>query len=125
MKRNRRILSLLLAICLVAALIPAVSAAQDIVPAEFAQEDQIVNYVGNDWILLDSNAKEIVLLLKTPEAPIAYNASGLSNSWDESDANAWCQNFATENNIPFEVTFLSHEEVVTYWTNNSAGNLKT
>lgn len=125
MKRNRRILSLLLAICLVAALIPAVSAAQDIVPAEFAQDDQIVSFAGKDWILLDSNANEIVLLLQTPEAPIAYNASGLSNAWAGSNAKAWCDEFAAEYGIAYEVTFLSHEEVVTYWTNNSADNLKT
>ena len=125
MKRNRRILSLLLAICLVAALIPAVSAAQDIVPAEFAQDDQIVSFAGKDWILLDSNAEEIVLFLQTPEAPIAYNASGLSNAWAGSNAKAWCDEFAAEYGIAYEVTFLSHEEVVTYWTNNSADNLKT
>jgi len=125
MKRNRRILSLLLAICLVAALIPAVSAAQDVVPAEYAQDDQIVNYADHDWILLDSNSSEIVLLLETPEDPIAYNASGLSNAWVGSNAETWCKNFKTENGIPFEVTFLSHEEVVTYWANNSADNLKT
>lgn len=125
MKRNRRILSLLLAICLVAALIPAVSAAQDVVPAEYAQDDQIVNYADHDWILLDSNAEEIVLLLQTPEAPIAYNASGLSNAWAGSNAEVWCETFKDENDIPFEVTFLSHNEVVTYWANNSAANLKT
>ena len=125
MKRNRRILSLLLAICLIVALVPAVSAAQDVVPAEHAQDDQIVNYAGKDWILLDSNSSEIVLLLETPEAPIAYNASGLSNAWVGSNAETWCENFKTENGIPFEVTFLSHEEVVTYWANNSADNLKT
>ena len=125
MKRNRRILSLLLAICLVAALIPAVSAAQDVVPAEYAQDDQIVNYADHDWILLDSNAEEIVLLLQTPEAPIAYNASGLSNAWAGSNAEVWCETFKDENDIPFEVTFLSHDEVVTYWANNSAANLKT
>lgn len=125
MKRNRRILSLLLAICLVAALIPAVSAAQDVVPAEYAQDDQIVSYADHDWILLDSNAEEIVLLLQTPEAPIAYNASGLSNAWVGSNAEVWCETFKDENDIPFEVTFLSHDEVVTYWANNSAANLKT
>ena len=114
-----------MAICLAAVLIPTVSAAQDIIPAEYAQDDQVVNYAGNDWILLDSNAKEIVLLLQTPEAPIAYNASGLSNAWVGSNAETWCENFKTENGIPFEVTFLSHEEVVTYWANNSADNLKT
>lgn len=125
MKCNRRILSLLLAICLVAALIPAVSAAQDVVPAEYAQDDQIVNYAGNDWILLDSNAKEIVLLLQTPEAPIAYNASGLSNAWAGSNAKAWCDDFAAKYGIAYEVTFLSYDEVITYWANNSAANLKT
>lgn len=133
MKRNRRILSLLVAICLAAALIPAAVFA-DVSMGAAAKDDDVVFFAGKDWIVVDNNANEIVLLLKTPEAPIAYNASGLSNSWDNSDAKAWCESDdvrawftdAEWNAISSEkVYFLSHEDVVKYWINNSANNLRT
>lgn len=125
MKRNRRILSLLLAVCLVIALIPAVFAAEEATLAESAVNDQIVSFAGKEWIVIDNSSDAITLLLRDPELAIPYSLSGLSNSWDDSDAKIWCEKFATENNIPFEVTFLSHEELVTYWVNNSADNLRT
>lgn len=124
MKRNRRFLSLLLAICLIAVLLPTAVFAE-VSLGTAVTDDEVVSYAGKDWIVIDNNASEITLLLKTPEAPIAYNASGLSNSWDDSDAKVWCANFAAENEIPYEVTFLSHAEAVAYWANNSAASLQT
>lgn len=132
MKRNRRILSVLLAICLFAALIPTAVFAEVSMP-EAAADDQIVNFAGKDWVVIDNNASELVLLLKTPEAPIAYNASGLSNKWDSSDAKTWCESDEVRawfsdvewNALSDEkVFFLSHAEVVTYWSNNSADSLR-
>ena len=79
-KRNRRILSVLLAICLFAALIPTAVFAE-VSMREAAADDQVANFAGKDWLVIDNNTSELVLLLKNPEAPIAYNASGLSNEW--------------------------------------------
>ena len=124
MKRNRRILSLLLAICMIAVLLPTAVFAE-VSLGTAVVDDQVVRYVGKDWIVIDNNAEYMTLLLETPEDAIAYTASGLSNAWDSSDAKTWCANFAEANNIPFDVTFLSHEELVTYWTNNSPDSLKS
>lgn len=134
MKRNRRILSLLLAICLAATLIPAVATAESFSSVDNVKDDQIVSFAGKDWIVMSNNADGMVLLLKTPEAPIAYDASGLSNVWGESDAKAWCESEAVRewfsnaewNALSSEkVYFLSHEEVVTYFANNTLADLKT
>ncbi len=141
MKRNRRILSLLLAICLVIALSPVVFAAEEDVAAvsaalaESASDDQVVSFAGEEWIVIDNNSDSIVLLLRTPAGPIAYNASGLSNSWGESDAKNWCDEFeakldatalsAVLDNNGEKVFFLSNEEVVTYWINNAPDGLRT
>lgn len=122
MKCNRRIFSLLLAICLVAALIPATVFAQPYM-SNALEEDQVVEYVGEDWLVLDNSAGQLVLLLKTPGEAIAYNASGLSNEWDSSDAKAWCDKFAAEHNIPFAVSFLTYNELINYWINNAESNL--
>lgn len=131
-KRNRRILSVLLAICLFAALIPTAVFAE-VSMREAAADDQVANFAGKDWLVIDNNANELVLLLKTPEAPIAYNASGLSNIWDSSDAKTWCESDEVRawfsdvewNALSDEkVFFLSHAEVVTYWSNNSADSLR-
>lgn len=133
MKRDRRILSLLLAVCLVVALLPTAVFAE-VSMSDVAKDNQIVNYAGKDWIVIDNNASQMVLLLKTPEAPIAYNASGLSNDWSASDAKAWCASSevrgwftdAEWNALSAEkVFFLSHTELVTYWSNNTADDLRT
>ena len=134
MKRNRRILSLLLAICLIAALIPATVFAEGVSTSEAVRDDQIVTFAGKDWIVLDSTSSELVLILKTPEAPIAYNASGLSNAWSSSDAKAWCESEEVRGWFSDaewsalnedKVFFLSHEEAVTYFQNNSNDTLRT
>lgn len=134
MKRNRRILSLLLAICLIAALIPAVATAESYASVEEVKDDQIVSFAGRNWVVMSNNAQGMVLLLETPEAPIAYNASGLSNDWDSSDAKAWCESEyvrgwfsnAEWNALSSDkVYFLSHDEVVTYYANNTLGDLMT
>ena len=134
MKRNRRILSLLLAICLIAALIPATVFAEGVSTSEAVRDDQIVTFAGKDWIVLDSTSSELVLILKTPEAPIAYNASGLSNDWNSSDAKAWCESEEVRGWFSDaewsalsedKVFFLSHEEAVTYFKNNSNESLRT
>ncbi len=134
MKRNRRILSLLLAICLVAALIPAMATAESFSTVEDVKDDEIVSFAGKDWLVMSNNADGMVLLLKTPEAPIAYNASGLSNDWNASDAKAWCESEEVRewfsnpewNALSSDkVYFLSHEEVLTYFANNTLADLKT
>ncbi len=134
MKRNRRILSLLLAICLVAALIPAMANAESFSTVENVKDDEIVSFAGKDWLVMSNNADGMVLLLKTPEAPIAYNASGLSNDWNASDAKAWCESEEVRewfsnpewNALSSDkVYFLSHEEVLTYFANNTLADLKT
>lgn len=122
MKCNRRILSLLLAICMVAVLLPTAVFA-DVSMGTAIAENQVVSYADKEWIVIDNNSNELVLLLKTPEAPIAYNASGLSNAWDTSDAKAWCDSFKTTNNIPFDVFFLSHKELTNDYGINSTATL--
>ena len=114
--------SLLFAICLVAALIPATVFAQPYM-SNALEEDQVVEYAEKEWLVLDNSAGQLVLLLQKPEEAIAYNASGLSNEWDSSDAKAWCDKFATERNIPFAVSFLTYNELVNYWINNAESNL--
>lgn len=140
MKRNRRILSLLLAICLIAALIPAVVTAE-VSSVEKAQDDQIVVFgSGNpegeplEWIVLENNIYEMVLLLKEPFAPMAYNASGLSNDWEQSDAKAWCDSEDVKDLFTAaewtalseeKLFFLSHDEFVHYWEGNTRASLLT
>lgn len=135
MKRNRRILSLLLAICLVVALAPAVFAAEDAALAESASDDQTVSFAGKEWIVIDNNSGDhsIVLLLKNPEKSIPYNASGLSNAWDGSSAAAWCAAFKAEldatalsavlDNNGEKVFFLTEADAITYFANNSRDTL--
>ena len=126
MKCNRRILSMLLAICLIVALIPATVSAEttEILPSEIQFQD-IVSFGGKDWVVLDRNMNEMVLLLKTPEETIAYNLSGLTNAWDDSNAKAWCADFkATLPSAVSEVSFLTYDELLTYFANGSMDNLK-
>ncbi len=126
MKCNRRVLPMLLAICLVVALIPAVATAEttEYLPTEI-QYQQIVSFADKDWVVLDRNMNEMVLLLKTPEDVIAYNLSGLTNAWDDSNAKAWCADFkATLPSAVSEVSFLTYDELRTYFANGSMDNLK-
>lgn len=133
MKRNKRILSLLLVICLIAAMLPTAVFAE-VSMSDAATDDQIVEFAGKDWIVIDNNTTEMTLLLKTPEAPIAYNASGLSNAWETSDAKVWCESPEVRDwftDVEWnalssqKVYFLSHSDVVTYWENNAAAGLRT
>lgn len=141
MKHNRRILSLLLAICLIAALIPTAVFAE-VSASESVEDDQIVVF-GNgsategtplEWIVIENNISEMVLLLKEPMDPMAYNASGLSNDWGSSDLKNWCASDAAKNLFTDsewnalskeKVFILSHDEVVEYWAGNTVDSLRT
>lgn len=141
MKCNRRIFSLLLAICLVATLLPAAVTAE-VSSTETVKDDQVVVFGSGaategtplEWIVIENNISEMVLLLKNPMTPMAYNASGLSNDWDASDAKAWCESDEVKNLFTSyewaalsneKVFFLSHDEFVHYWEGNDRKFLST
>ena len=74
-----------MAICLIAALIPTAVFAE-VSASESVEDDPIVVFgTGSategtpwEWIVFENNISEMVLLLKEPMDPMAYNASGLS-----------------------------------------------
>ena len=130
-----------MAICLIAALIPTAVFAE-VSASESVEDDQIVVFgTGSategtplEWIVIENNISEMVLLLKEPMDPMAYNASGLSNDWGSSDLKNWCASDAAKNlftdsewNALSEekVFILSYDEVVEYWAGNTVESLRT
>lgn len=141
MKQNKRIISLLLALCMVAMLLPVMTmAAEDtteVIGVENIADKQYVYYGENKWLILDADADNtgiagmFLLSADVVESGIQFDASGLNNAWASSDAKAWTASYATETFTDTELTaiksvtktddlsaeqviFLSAEEVRAY-----------
>lgn len=110
MKQNRRLLSIVLAICLVIGLLPAVIAAEDTaeltygpsvgIGANAVQAGQTVTYGDGQWFVLDNHVTTAgsdgiaVIARDIVEANIAFNKGGLDNAWASSDAKIWIADYA-------------------------------
>ena len=126
MKQNKRILSFLLAICLIAGFLPAVNVAAEtdtqILGVEDIAEGQYLYYGENKWLVLDGDADNngeagmFLLSADVASSDIQFEDSGLTNVWDGSDAKAWAEAFAAES---FTEDELSAVKAVT--KNDAAG----
>ena len=104
MKQKKRILSFLLAVCLIAGFLPAAYAAAEttVQIVENIGDGQFLYYGENKWLVLDgdadNNGEAGIFLLSADVAAsgIQFENSGLSNAWDGSDAKAWAEAFAAE-----------------------------
>lgn len=91
----KKIVSLMLVLCLLACMLPMAAAAQ----TQNSGNGQYVNFGGYRWLILDANADNaggegIFLLAAEPvEAGICFQASGMHNRWAESDAKTWAAVF--------------------------------
>lgn len=94
MKMNRRILSLLLVVCMVAVLVPVGASAETISMGGDTSTNQIVHFGDREWIVLDPGSDitgnaGMVLLSKNVEGAMPFNAGGLSNAWSDSQPMDW------------------------------------
>ena len=111
MKQHKRILSFLLAVCLIAGCLPAVFAAADTTAriVENVEDGQYLYYGENKWLVLDADADNQgqagIFLLSADVAAngIQFEDSGLRNAWEGSDAKAWAQEYAAK-------TFTAEEQ---------------
>ena len=111
MKRNRRLLSLLVAVCMFVGMTCAVSATGEeatvtygasIGTADAIDNGQYIVFGNNaaQWFVLDSKSTTtdeagVVLISKDIlTTNIAFNAGGLENSWANSDAKTWNAEYA-------------------------------
>ena len=111
MKLNRRLLSLIVAVCLLVGLLPAVLAVEDAAELTYGpsvgigaaplQAGQTVTYGNGQWLVLDNHATTTgsdgiaVIADNLIEANIAFNKGGLDNSWANSDAKVWLGDYAS------------------------------
>ncbi len=113
MKTNRRLLSVLIVVCMLFSLVSAVAATGEDNSATYGasigvssnavQKGQRVVY-GNDakWLVIDSRYTSTdesgITVISTDiiDANIAYNTGGLDNTWTNSDAKKWNADFAAE-----------------------------
>ncbi len=103
MKQNKRIISFLLAICLIAGFLPAANVAAEtdtqIIGVEDIADGQYLYYGENKWLVLDGDADNngeagvFLLFADVAASGIQFENSGLSNAWDGSDAKAWAEAF--------------------------------
>lgn len=121
MKRNKRILSFIIAVCMLLSVIPAAGAAEttDSYGASIGTGITAVadrhNLVFGDnsvqWIILDADETTVgttgiaLISENIVEKNIAYNAGGLDNAWANSDAKAWLSEYAS---AAFDETALSY-----------------
>ena len=104
MKQNIRVLSFLLAVCLIAGFLPAtyVAAETTVQIVENIGDGQFLYYGENKWLVLDADADNngeagiFLLSADVASSDIQFEDSGLTNVWDGSDAKAWAEAFATE-----------------------------
>ena len=112
MKQNKRILSLLLAVCLIAGFFVAIALAMEtntaIVDVEDLADGHYLYYGENKWLVLDADADNngeagiFLLSADAAEKGIRFENSGLTNVWDGSDAQAWTADYA-------QTTFTAEE----------------
>ena len=106
MKQNKRILSFLLAVCLIAGFLPAICVAAEtdtqILGVEDIADGQYLYYGENKWLVLDADADNngqagvFLLSADVAESGIQFENSGLTNAWDGSDAKAWAEAYAAQ-----------------------------
>ena len=104
MKQKKRILSFLLAVCLIAGFLPAtyVAAETTVQVVENIGDGQFLYYGENKWLVLDGDADNngqagmFLLSADVASSGIQFENSGLTNVWDGSDAKAWAEAFAAE-----------------------------
>ncbi len=104
MKQKKRILSFLLAVCLIAGFLPAtyVAAETTVQIVENIGDGQFLYYGENKWLVLDGDADNngeagmFLLSADVAASDIQFEDSGLTNVWDGSDAKAWAEAFAAE-----------------------------
>ena len=105
MKQNRRLLSLILAVCLIVSLVPAVTPANAATAAgtgsNAVQDGEYVVFGNNTWLVADTDytttgVAGLVLLSKDVVDSVAFNEGGLTNGWADSDAKAWADAYAAD-----------------------------
>ena len=108
MKQNRRLLSVLVAICLIAGLVPMTAFAANstygpaVIAGSSINKFDTVHFADNDWIVLDSDENIVgdagmVLLSKDVIGDtFAYQKSGKAATWAGSDAKVWCAQYLGE-----------------------------
>ncbi|MBQ6832254.1 MAG: hypothetical protein IJO28_06405, partial [Oscillospiraceae bacterium] len=106
MKQNKRMLSLLLAVCLMIGFLPAICLAAEADTQVLSVADiargQYLYYGEHKWLVLDEVADNVgeagIFLLSADVAAqsIRFEDSGLTNAWDGSDAKAWAEAYAAE-----------------------------
>lgn len=120
MKRNGRILSLVVVFCMLITWIPALSADEveisyDVaigVGAEAIQDRNTFVYAGQEWIVLDSTAMTngdagiAVISKDIVEANIAFHEGGLDNAWANSAAKTWLATYANDTFSAEELSFV-------------------
>lgn len=116
MKQNKRIISFLLAVCLIAGFLPAVCAAAEtptqILGVEDIADGQYLYYGENKWLVLDADAgnhgQAGVFLLSADVAAsgVQFEDSGLTNAWEGSDAKTWTQDYAAKTFTAEELTAI-------------------
>ncbi len=143
MKMNRRILSLLLVVCMVAVLVPVGASAETISMGGDTSTNQIVHFGDREWIVLDPGSDitgnaGMVLLSKNVDGTMPFNAGGLSNAWSDSQPMDWCAEFVKSENNHFTAAelsvlqeyegtmafLLSYEEALKYFRNFSQASLQ-
>lgn len=85
--KHSKLVALILSACLVLGMIPMVSGAETVPSNDYV-------YFGNDgqkWIVTDN--EDMSILAADVVEQIAYNESGIDNSWDNSNAKNWCANY--------------------------------
>lgn len=116
MKQNKRVLSFLLAVCLIVGFLPAICVAAEtdtqILGVEDIAQGQYLYYGENKWLVLDAeadnNGQAGVFLLSADVAAsgIQFENSGLTNVWDDSDAKAWAEAYAAKTFTEDELTAI-------------------
>lgn len=136
MKRNRRMLSLVMVFCMLIAWMPALSADEvetsyDVaigVGADAIQDRNTFVYAGQEWIVLDSTAMTngdagiAVISKDIADANIAFHKGGLDNAWANSAAKTWLTSYADNNFSAEERSFIvdttKAESAGTYFGHN-------
>lgn len=85
--KHSKLVALILSVCLIFGLIPMMAGAEAI-----SNKDYV--YFGNDgqkWLVTDN--ADMTLLAADVVEQIAYNEDGVDNTWDNSNAKVWCDNY--------------------------------
>ena len=109
-----RIIALMLSLCLILGAMPLAAGAETASLGGDVTENEYVYLGGQKWIVLDT--QDVTLLAADIVQKVAYNETGVDNSWASSDAKVWCESFyatsleAGEKSAVSEIDFLSKAE---------------